>query len=83
MSIPRPTRPTFAPKIREAWGYNDALLHDELGIVAEWRRGSRDTHFDMAYVRGYYRGMDDAKSGTHRFECGLVDCTLCVKGECK
>ena len=49
-------------KIREAWGYNDALAHADNGFVAVWRRGSRDTHFDSAYVRGYYAGMDAYKA---------------------
>ena len=44
------------------WGFNDALLHATWpGYVAEWRRGPKDTHFDKAYVRGYYAGIDTAK----------------------
>ncbi len=74
----------FPDKIREAWGYNDALLHSETRYVPLWHSGPRDTHFDKSYVRGYYRGMDDAKASVSHFECGLSDCSLCAaKGESK
>lgn len=52
----------FSEKIREAWGYNDALLHAETSYVPAWHSGPRDTHFDKAYVRGYYAGMDAYKA---------------------
>lgn len=55
----------FPPAIREKWGYHDALLHATMpGYVAEWRRGPVDRHFDKAYVRGYYAGIDATKEST-------------------
>ena len=51
----------FSDAIREAWGYHDALLHAETHYTPAWHRGPRDTHFDKAYMQGYYNGMDAAK----------------------
>jgi hypothetical protein len=56
MATPNP----FSEKIREARGRSNALMHAATHYVPIWRRGPKDKHFDKAYVRGYYAGMDAA-----------------------
>lgn len=59
--ITRNARTQFPPAIRYAWGYHDALNDATNRVVPMWRRGPVDKHYDQAYVKGYYAGMDAAK----------------------